>query len=525
MRRRGAPARRGGAGRGGAGRGFAGRGFAGRGAPAPAEGGKGVRRAGRRDRCRSPHGANAAAAAGPAALTYPPVLPNARQGPPGPAEPMPSPQPPAEQEKPNPPGDFADKLAWIRSLLAQENIPNLDWLNWQLDELLLETLGPFLDMVELMYISKLPGYKSGVSGVQSLPQSPSSAPDSNTQSSDVVQGDHSSSPQEGWPAPERSVRADTGEGDVSINPEPWMGQQSMDVAVQQSTSFPVGVNVDAGPQPMPEATMQPALPEVVLPAEGNQLLENKGAPLQTGQQLNKAEERLPKKACCKMRSHKLALERHRKDRIYMVGLENRVAACTAQNRALRKKMQLLQKDNVSLMEQLNQLQAVVQELTTTGTTARHPPPAWQAAHGKQEEAVPEELNTEPEGTSLLGSLNPLWGEGQSLPVPNLAYAFNTGSSSVPAATVGSELGPPQLQGAALLQPPLGLGVAVAMQSQEAGVEEVHHQHLYPVAAPHQGDETLAPCFLPAGVRPGTLQSHVGRESVTEEDFKSSRDGW
>lgn len=35
-----------------------------------------------------------------------------------------------------------------------------------------------------------------------------------------------------------------------------MGQQSMDVAVQQSTSFPVGVNVDAGPQPMPEATMQ-----------------------------------------------------------------------------------------------------------------------------------------------------------------------------------------------------------------------------------------------------------------------------
>lgn len=40
------------------------------------------------------------------------------------------------------------------------------------------------------------------------------------------------------------------------SPEPWMGQESMDVAVQPSTSFPVAVNVDAGPQPMPEATTQ-----------------------------------------------------------------------------------------------------------------------------------------------------------------------------------------------------------------------------------------------------------------------------
>ncbi|EOB00112.1 hypothetical protein Anapl_17789 [Anas platyrhynchos] len=153
-------------------------------------------------------------------------------------------------------------------------------------------LSSFLDTVESLYISKLPGNKSGVSGEQSLPQSPGSAPASNTQSSDVVQGDHSSSPQQGWPAPERSVRGNT-EGDASINPEPWMGQESMDVAVQPSTSFPVAVNVDAGPQPLPEATTQPALPEVVLPGEGNQLLENKGAPLQTGQQLSKAAHAVP----------------------------------------------------------------------------------------------------------------------------------------------------------------------------------------------------------------------------------------
>nr|XP_038025811.1 cyclic AMP-responsive element-binding protein 3-like protein 4 [Anas platyrhynchos] len=439
---------------------------------------------------------------------------------------MPSPQPPAEQkQKQNPAGGHGGEAAGDRLLLAQGSLPDLERLNREVDELLLDMLSSFLDTVESLYISKLPGNKSGVSGEQSLPQSPGSAPASNTQSSDVVQGDHSSSPQQGWPAPERSVRGNT-EGDASINPEPWMGQESMDVAVQPSTSFPVAVNVDAGPQPLPEATTQPALPEVVLPGEGNQLLENKGAPLQTGQQLSKAEEWLLKKTCRKMRSHQLALDSHRKDKIYVVGLENRVAICTAQNHELQKKVQLLQKDNTSLMEQLHKLQALVRELTATDTTARCLHPAWQAARGRQEEAVLERLNTESEGTSLQGSLNPSWGEGQSLPVPDLRYAFNTSSSSSdPAAAAGSELGPPQPQGAALLQPPLALGGAGAMESQEAGVGGAQHQRLYPAAAAHQGDVPLAPCFLPAGVRPGAPQSCVGRGSVRAQAFKSSPGGW
>lgn len=180
----------------------------------------------------------------------------------------------------------------------------------------------------------------------------------------------------------------------------------------------------------------------------------------------------------------------------------------------------------SLMEQLHKLQALVRELTATDTTARCLHPAWQAARGRQEEAVLERLNTEPEGTSLQGSLNPSWGEGQSLPVPDLRYAFNTSSSSSdPAAAAGSELGPPQPQGAALLQPPLALGGAGAMESQEAGVGGAQHQRLYPAAAPHQGDVPLAPCFLPAGVRPGAPQSCVGRGSVRAQAFKSSPGGW
>lgn len=39
--------------------------------------------------------------------------------------------------------------------------------------------------------------------------------------------------------------------------------------------------------------------------------------------LLQAEEWLLKKTCRKMRSHQLALDSHRKDKIYVVGLENR----------------------------------------------------------------------------------------------------------------------------------------------------------------------------------------------------------
>ncbi|KAM9168120.1 uncharacterized protein V3H86_014628 [Mergus octosetaceus] len=189
--------------------------------------------------------------------------------------------------------------------------------------MLLDTLNSFLEMVETLFIS---GNNSGLSGEQNLPQILGSAPDIDAQSSDVVQGNHSSCPQQGLPAPERSVKTETGEGDVSIKPEPRMGQETMDVPVQPSTSFPVAVKVDAGPQPKPEATMQPALPEMVLPGERNQLQENEGAPLQTGQQLSKAEELLPKKAGRKTRKRKFTPNKHCNNETYMMGLERRKQA-------------------------------------------------------------------------------------------------------------------------------------------------------------------------------------------------------
>ncbi|KFP50540.1 Cyclic AMP-responsive element-binding protein 3, partial [Cathartes aura] len=82
-----------------------------------------------------------------------------------------------------------------------------------------------------------------------------------------------------------------------------------------------------------------------------------------------AEERLLKKVRRKIRNKQSAQDSRRRKKIYVNGLENRVAACAAQNHELQKKVQLLQKQNMSLLEQLQKLQALVRQSTTKTTTA------------------------------------------------------------------------------------------------------------------------------------------------------------
>ncbi|XP_072215508.1 cyclic AMP-responsive element-binding protein 3 [Excalfactoria chinensis] len=303
------------------------------------------------------------------------------------------------------------------------------------------------------------------------------------QSSDIVQFDHNYSLHQGWPALE-SVKSDVGEGDVSIDLETWMCLEGTNETLEQSCSFPVAVAVDAGPQLMPEAPLQSDFPELVLTEEERQLLEKDGVSLPTCLPLTKAEERLLKKVRRKIRNKQSAQDSRRRKKIYVDGLESRVAACTAQNHELQKKVQLLQKQNMSLLEQLRKLQALVRQSTTKTTTAstcimvlvlsfclilspslysfgsRGPQPefrvlsrqirefpnkVWQAAPAAQEEAVLERLSPEPEDTSLLGSLNQSREEGQSPPKPDPRSAFNSNSSSDPPVTAGSELGPAQPQ--------------------------------------------------------------------------------
>ncbi|KAJ7335094.1 hypothetical protein JRQ81_013035 [Phrynocephalus forsythii] len=52
----------------------------------------------------------------------------------------------------------------------------------------------------------------------------------------------------------------------------------------------------------------------------------------------------------------------------MDSLESRVVVCTAQNHELQKKVQQLEKQNLSLLDQLRKLQAMVQQTSTKTTT-------------------------------------------------------------------------------------------------------------------------------------------------------------
>ncbi|XP_076217246.1 cyclic AMP-responsive element-binding protein 3-like [Aptenodytes patagonicus] len=388
------------------------------------------------------------------------------------------------------------------SLLEDWGLPEPELLNKEMDDLISSLLSPFEDEPGMLQGYSPADSDSSISEDQNLSHSPGSDFASSPQSSDIVQFDHNYSLHRDWPVLE-SVRSEMAEGDVSIDLETWMGLEGTSEALEQSSSFSIAVAVDAGPQLVPRATVQSDFPELVLTEEERQLLEKEGVSLPTCLPLTKAEERLLKKVRRKIRNKQSAQDSRRRKKIYVDSLENRVAACMAQNHELQKKVQLLQKQNMSLLEQLQKLQALVRQSTTKTTTAstcimvlvlsfclilspslysfgsRVPQPELrvlsrqirefpnqvrQAAPDMQEEAALERLSPEPEDPSLLGSLNQSWEEGQSPPKPNTRSAFNSNSSSDPPAAAGSELGPPQPQEQRSQNDPLHTAVPAAWKA-------------------------------------------------------------
>uniref|UniRef100_A0A6I8NYH0 cAMP responsive element binding protein 3 like 3 n=1 Tax=Ornithorhynchus anatinus TaxID=9258 RepID=A0A6I8NYH0_ORNAN len=83
------------------------------------------------------------------------------------------------------------------------------------------------------------------------------------------------------------------------------------------------------------------------------------------------EERVLKKIRRKIRNKQSAQESRKKKKEYIDGLETRMSACTAQNQELQRKVLHLEKQNLSLLEQLRKLQALVVQSTSkaaqTGT--------------------------------------------------------------------------------------------------------------------------------------------------------------
>nr|XP_055179699.1 cyclic AMP-responsive element-binding protein 3-like protein 4 isoform X4 [Nyctereutes procyonoides] len=110
--------------------------------------------------------------------------------------------------------------------------------------------------------------------------------------------------------------------------------------------------------PVPPATLLPCQ-TVFLTEEEKRLLGQEGVSLPTHLPLTKAEERVLKKIRRKIRNKQSAQDSRRRKKEYIDGLESRVAACSAQNQELQKKVQELERHNISLVTQLRQLQTLI----------------------------------------------------------------------------------------------------------------------------------------------------------------------
>ncbi|KAK5871035.1 hypothetical protein PBY51_003938 [Eleginops maclovinus] len=108
--------------------------------------------------------------------------------------------------------------------------------------------------------------------------------------------------------------------------------------------------------------------EIVLTEEEKRLLGKEGVTIPTHMPLTKAEERTLKRVRRKIRNKQSAQESRKKKKVYVDGLENRVAICTAHNLELQKKVQMLHKQNISLIEQLKKLQSMVKMSTMKAST-------------------------------------------------------------------------------------------------------------------------------------------------------------
>nr|XP_054594961.1 cyclic AMP-responsive element-binding protein 3-like protein 3-A isoform X2 [Nothobranchius furzeri] len=104
---------------------------------------------------------------------------------------------------------------------------------------------------------------------------------------------------------------------------------------------------------------QHSLQELVLNEDEKKLLAKEGVDLPCKLPLSKSEERILKKIRRKIRNKHSAQESRKKKREYVDNLEGRMAACSTQNLQLQRKVLQLEETNNALLEQLNQLQALL----------------------------------------------------------------------------------------------------------------------------------------------------------------------
>ncbi|XP_057689275.1 cyclic AMP-responsive element-binding protein 3-like protein 4 [Corythoichthys intestinalis] len=103
-----------------------------------------------------------------------------------------------------------------------------------------------------------------------------------------------------------------------------------------------------------------------LTEEEEKLLIQEGVSLSDHLPLTKAEERVLKKVRRKIRNKRSAQDSRQRRKEYIDRLEDRAAACSVQNKDLRKKVEQLEKRNMSLLTQLRHLQSLVKHTVSKG---------------------------------------------------------------------------------------------------------------------------------------------------------------
>ncbi|MED6258028.1 hypothetical protein ATANTOWER_001962 [Ataeniobius toweri] len=103
-----------------------------------------------------------------------------------------------------------------------------------------------------------------------------------------------------------------------------------------------------------------------LTEEEQKLLTEEGVSLPRNLPLTKAEERILKKVRRKIRNKQSAQDSRVRRKEYIDGLESRAAACSAQNKELQRTVEQLEKHNMSLLAQLQQLRSLIKQTASKG---------------------------------------------------------------------------------------------------------------------------------------------------------------
>ncbi|XP_014026603.1 cAMP responsive element binding protein 3-like 3 like [Salmo salar] len=183
----------------------------------------------------------------------------------------------------------------------------------------------------------------------------------------AVQTDHSYSLLQGGDMNAlQSVRAEKPDMDVFIDLDDLDSEGMEMEQIYSSEEPPCSLAIEDSTQNNKADLFQ--FKEIVLTDEERRLLAKEGATIPSCMPLTKAEERTLKRVRRKIRNKQSAQESRKKKKVYVDGLENRVSICTAHNQELQKKVQQLQKQNMSLIEQLRKLQSMMKMSTMKTTT-------------------------------------------------------------------------------------------------------------------------------------------------------------